>query len=261
MWRPPHGWRAIRWERGIIPDNPYAVLIVWVDMNQPGCVGAVSCFGQLVWAYPIRHPIEVESIGMPWSEYVMKWIKQQVARTGRKADALSAEGQAWVDSHEALWEYLTCEETDGGGPTDPSRRVPEEELSPGHPGDPCCPGGRVAEKRDEATEEDDLAAVLRHEAFRRRQEAIRVATKRPPALEQAAAAPAADQPVAEVVAYDGGRGGHGDHHGDRVVALGGEHAEGDQSRLARQRNAEGLEHDDDEEHGQAVTREEVRQAA
>jgi len=45
----------------------------------------------------------------------MKWIKQQVARTGRKADALSAEGQAWVDSHEALWEYLTCEETDGGG--------------------------------------------------------------------------------------------------------------------------------------------------
>ena len=48
---------------------------------------------------------------------------------------------------------------------------------------------------------------------------------------------------------------------DRVVPLRGEHPEGNERRLARQRDSERLEHDDDEEERKTVAREEVRQGA
>lgn len=44
-----------------------------------------------------------------------KWIKQQVESRGKKQQELSATGREWVNAHEALWEYLTCEELPDGG--------------------------------------------------------------------------------------------------------------------------------------------------
>src|SRR5690348_11324787 len=51
------------------------------------------------------------------------------------------------------------DEPDGRRPADTPGGVPEEELPPRHPRNARCPGGREAENADEATEEDDLAAV------------------------------------------------------------------------------------------------------
>jgi len=115
LWRPPKGWRPIRWERDVIEGNPYASLVVWMDRENPFCIGALSCCGRLVWAYPILHPIDVERSGVSWSDFVSKWIQRQVERTGKKADALSEAGQKWVEAHEALWEYMTCDEMPDGG--------------------------------------------------------------------------------------------------------------------------------------------------
>jgi len=106
-----------------------------------------------------------------------------------------------------------------------------------------------------------LPPCLAHQPLGRGQEALGVAAQRPPALEEAAAAEPSDQPVAEVVAHDRAGGGDHDHPDDRVVPLRREQAEGDQSRLPRERNPERLEQDDGEEQRQTVTREEVRHGA
>jgi hypothetical protein len=133
------------------------------------------------------------------------------------------------------------DEPDAGRPANPPGRIPEQEPPPRHPADAGDPGSRVAKDGDEAAEEDCLAAVLGHQPLGRGQEALGVAAQRPPALEQAAAPQAPDQPVAEVVADDRAGRGYHDHPDDRVVPLRGEHAEGDQRGLSGQRDPERLE--------------------
>ena len=93
-----------------------------------------------------------------------------------------------------------------------------------------------------------------------RQHPLRVPLQPAPALEQPSAAPAADDPVAEVVADDRRRGRDGDHLGDVVVPLRGEDAEEDERRLARERDAERLDHHDQEKERQPVLGDEVRHA-
>ncbi len=153
------------------------------------------------------------------------------------------------------------DEPDQRGPADSTGCVPEEELPPRHAGDAGHPRRRVAEHRDEAAEEDDLVAVLLHQALGRREVTLREPAQRPPALEEVAAAPAADDHVAEVVAHDRPGGGDRDHQNDGVVPLRGENAEGDEGGLARQRDAERLDHHHHEEQRQTMAREEVRHGA
>jgi hypothetical protein len=149
-------------------------------------------------------------------------------------------------------------EPDGARPGDAAARVPEEELPPGHVREPCHSRRTDAEDRDEAPEEHGLAAVSLHDPLDPRQHAVRVPPQPSPPAEERAPAESPEDPVAEVVADDRGRRGDHDHPDDRVMPLCSEHAEGDQRGLARQGDAERLEHDHDEEQRQPVRDEEMR---
>src|SRR5205823_14690425 len=55
------------------------------------------------------------------------------------------------------------EQADSCRPGDAARGIPEQEPPPTHAREPGDPGNRVAQNRDEAAEEDRLAAVARHQ--------------------------------------------------------------------------------------------------
>src|ERR671935_57412 len=88
-----------------------------------------------------------------------------------------------------------------------------------------------------------------------------VAFNPPPALKQPPTAPAADEPITEVVPDDRRGGRDDDDHRDVVVALRREHAERDQRCLPGERDPERLEHDHEEEERQPVMGDEMRQNA
>src|SRR5579864_3533506 len=111
------------------------------------------------------------------------------------------------------------DEPDERRPADAAGGVPEQESRPVHSPEPRDPRCGVAEHRDEAAEEDRLAPVLPHQLLGTREDPLRVLLQPAPALEERAAPPAADDPVAEVVPDDRGRRRDGDDGGDVVVAL------------------------------------------
>src|SRR5204862_6917169 len=103
-------------------------------------------------------------------------------------------------------------------PDDAAGGIPDQKLPPVHAADAGQPGGRDAQERDEAAEEDGLAPVFLEEPLGGRQRLLEMAARDRPAEEQPAAARAAE-PVADVVADDrAGRRDH-DHPEERVVAL------------------------------------------
>jgi integrase len=67
-----------------------------------------------------------------------------------------------------------------------------------------CSAEGCARYRDEAAEEDRRASVAGDHRLGAREHAVAVPAKPVPALEQCAAADSADEPIAEVVADDGG---------------------------------------------------------
>src|SRR5262249_4812861 len=111
------------------------------------------------------------------------------------------------------------DQSDRRRPDDPAGGVPEQELPPVHPREAGDPGDGVAEDGDEATEEDRLAAVARHQRLGPRKNAVGVAVQPAPAAKEGPAAEPPDQPVAEVVADDRAGRRNGDHRLDAVVPL------------------------------------------
>src|SRR4029079_15088413 len=110
--------------------------------------------------------------------------------------------------------------------------VPEKELPPMHLADAREKRRGHPEHRDEAREEDRLAAVTPEEAFGPWQHSGSVMLEETPALQQPPPANPA-HPVTDVVTDDRGHGGDRDHRDDAHVAAGSEHARRRQRRLAR----------------------------
>ena len=146
------------------------------------------------------------------------------------------------------------EQADAGRPDDAAGRVEGEEAPPLHVADAGHPRSRHPQDRDEAAEEDRLAAMLLEEALGGGQRPFRIARDRTPPLEQPAPAVAPER-VADVVADDRRCGGHHDHGHDREVMLVARPREkrgDDQARLPGQRHACGFDRDQQEEQREPV---------
>lgn len=111
----PRGWLCAAREAQPVPECPWLSAEVWTQRSSGQAVCRVSAFGMVILeeAFPLA-----EACGLRWEErdaYMSKWVRQQLAAKDKKGIALSAEGAAWQEAHEALWEYMTCDELDGGG--------------------------------------------------------------------------------------------------------------------------------------------------
>ena len=102
------GWRYI-WEHlldGL--DNPGRRVCVCRENRGPrvkaillhGSRIVEVVYGQSVWWDAATHELRVE--------HCMKFAKRAEVVAGNKAIAVTADMQAWVQSHQALWEYLTA---------------------------------------------------------------------------------------------------------------------------------------------------------
>jgi len=109
VWRRPPGWRSIWYEKGVLGICPWIDLEVWMAPGGSPCVGTLVVCGRVWWAAEVPHKCQWGDDWPRQRAFIVKWIKQQVAAAGQKKLALSEQGQAWVDAHEALWEYLTCD--------------------------------------------------------------------------------------------------------------------------------------------------------
>jgi hypothetical protein len=99
--------------------------------------------------------------------------------------------------------------------------------------------------------------MTRHERFAAGKDTVGIPVQPVPALEQRAAAEPAEQTVAEDDADERACSLARLHPEDVVIPLRREHAERDQRGLARQRDAEGLDQNGDEEKWEAVVGEEL----
>lgn len=108
-------WLTIR--RWHSPVDEYWRLNAEVRMSRIDlqCRFCVVMDRRVIWSAPAVHP---SAWSWSWQEEaiaVAKFIRKAVAAVNGQAAALSAAGQAWAEKHEAIVEYMTCEELPGGG--------------------------------------------------------------------------------------------------------------------------------------------------
>ncbi len=143
-------------------------------------------------------------------------------------------------------------ETEHAGPDERADAVGRQKLRPGHAVCPRQDAREAAQQRDEPGNDHDLAAVPEEQIFAELDAALGYPHVRPIAQQQAVAEFEANQ-ITDELAHDRRDGGDDDHPADiQLVPGSGKNPRQDQDGLARKRQPDAFQPDDQGDHEQAV---------
>lgn len=112
--RPEWPWWEVRLWRVPCSEYPMLWAHLWMDLKSGDCRFVVTSDLGIYWECPSTHPSQYETDAR-WEEYlVAKYVRKAVEIVSRRAEKANAEGVAWQNTFEAIWEYLSLEEDDDG---------------------------------------------------------------------------------------------------------------------------------------------------
>lgn len=110
----PPGWVELRHFSAPCDEYPLFDVKVEMEWSSGNCRAVLYSAMGVNRVVPCAHPAKWECLECVEVDAMAKWVKSHVEKAKRVQEVASKIGQAWIEKHPALWEYLTLDTHENG---------------------------------------------------------------------------------------------------------------------------------------------------